>query len=70
MTTTLETREGLIEIECLDCGTYRHVTGVTPDELGACQACEYLGWTFADSITESELGRLRIWHAKLRLANK
>jgi hypothetical protein len=66
MTTTLELCSEQTEIECLDCGTFRHVTGLTPDELGACQACGYIGWTFADSITESELGRLRTWHARLR----
>jgi hypothetical protein len=68
MTTTFQICQGRIEIECLDCGTFRHVTGLTPDELGMCQACGYLGWTFADSITGPELERLQVWHAELRHA--
>lgn len=68
MTTTQQLHEKKIEVECLDCGMCRHVTGLTYDELGECSTCGYVGWTFPHSITEPDMRSLQRWHRDLRLA--
>jgi Zn finger protein HypA/HybF involved in hydrogenase expression len=53
-------REQDIEVECLDCGTYRSVTDLSIDGLGSCPACGYLGWVLAGEVDATELSTLRL----------
>jgi hypothetical protein len=61
-TLTRPDRERQIEIECLGCGTDRSVTDLSNDALGLCPACGYIGWTFAGTVTETELTTLHRVH--------
>ena len=61
-TATRPNREQQIEVECLDCGTYRSVTDLSNDALGPCPACGYIGWTHAGAISETELRTLHRMH--------
>jgi hypothetical protein len=43
-----------LEVECLDCGLRRGVTGLTTSQVGECPACGYLGWALPDTIDPLE----------------
>lgn len=61
-TLTRPYREQQLEVECLDCGTYRSVTDLSNDALGVCPACGYIGWTLAGTVTDTELRTLQLMH--------
>jgi hypothetical protein len=43
------------EVVCLACGTGRLVSAMTPDGLGTCPKCEYIGWAPRSEIADGDL---------------
>ena len=57
-----------VRIECLRCGCSREIdVGLLHTmDAGTCLRCDYVGWAFADDLTEDDRHELREYPVELR----